>query len=137
MAKSRQSLIKTACGHKVKSHSEKKVDNWLFKNGWLSIYEPPMRFHEGNIIKPDWVLLPQKGISKPVIIEYWGLSVLKPNAARWAIKAQEKYERRKKRKEQHYKDSELYHYIGLTRPDLKNLEESLGKKLEMLIHLRM
>ena len=132
MASSRQSLVKTACGHRVKSQSEKKVDDWLFKNGWLSIYEPKVSLSKGNIAEPDWVLLPQNGICKPVIVEYWGLSVLKKNAAYWAKQAQPKYQERRKRKEELYRSNPHFHYIGLEMPDLKKLDERLGRVLESL-----
>ena len=58
MAKSRQSLMKTACGHRVKSKAEKRIDDWLHRNGWISIYEPEIKFRKTKT-QPDWVLLPQ------------------------------------------------------------------------------
>jgi hypothetical protein len=132
MAKSRQSLIKTACGNKVKSQSERKIDDWLYRNGWISIYEPKIVFSNGCETKPDWVLLPQNDVCKPIIVEYWGLSVLKPNASYWAKEAQPAYQKRRAKKEQHYESHRSYHYIGLEMPDLKRLDEALGKRLDEL-----
>lgn len=133
MGAKRKSLLKTSCGNRVKSVSEKKIDDWLYRNGWYAIYEPPVKVKKGHVLCPDWVLLPQNGIKKPVIIEYWGLSILKPNAANWAIQAQPDYEQKRKRKEEFYMDSSEYHYIGLTMPDLKELETALGSALEFLV----
>lgn len=96
------------------------------------MYEPPVRFPNGKVIHPDWVLLPQKGLKKPLIIEYWGLSVLKPNAAHWAIQAQDKYEQKRKKKEAYYTTSPDFHYIGLTMPDLKDLDTVLSSALDFL-----
>ena len=129
----RQTLLKTKCGHKVKSVSERKIDDWLYRNGWYSVYEPPLKVGKGHILSPDWVLLPQNGISKPVIIEYWGLSILKPNASNWAIQAQPDYQQKRKKKEEYYLSSESFHYIGLTMPDLKDLDVALGSSLEFLM----
>lgn len=131
MAKSRQSLMKTACGHRVKSKAEKRIDDWLHRNGWISIYEPEIKFCKTKT-QPDWVLLPQHGITKPVIVEYWGLSVLRPNASYWAQEAQPKYQEKRKFKESLYLDDENYHYIGLELPDLKQLDEVLGEALNRL-----
>ena len=129
----KESLLKTNCGNKVKSESERKIDNWLYRNGWISIYEPSLKIHKGKVIHPDWVLLPQNGITKPVIIEYWGLSVLKPNAAYWAKQVQPKYEAKRKKKELFYNNTPDYHYIGLTMPDLTDLDSILGVELDFLI----
>lgn len=131
MAKSRQSLMKTACGHRVKSKAEKRIDDWLHRNGWISIYEPEIKFCKTKT-QPDWVLLPQHGITKPVIVEYWGLSVLRPNASYWAQEAQPKYQEKRKFKESLYLGDENYHYIGLELPDLKQLDEVLGEALNRL-----
>jgi len=131
MAKSRQSLLKTACGHRVKSKAEKRIDDWLYRNGWISIYEPEIKFNKTKT-QPDWVLLPQKGITKPVIIEYWGLSVLRPNASYWAQEAQPKYQEKRRFKESLYSEDENYYYIGLELPDLTNLDEVLGEALTLL-----
>ncbi len=128
----KNSLLKTKCGNKVKSVSEKRIDDWLFKNGWYSVYEPPIKIDKGKVVNPDWVLLPQNGISKPIIIEYWGLSVLKPNASYWAVQAQPKYNERRKKKELFYESAPDYHYIGLTLPDLKDLDSVLGSALSFL-----
>lgn len=128
----RHTLLKTKCGHKVKSVSERKIDDWLYRNGWYSVYEPPVKIGNGHIVSPDWVLLPQNGIAKPVIIEYWGLSILKPNASNWAIQAQPDYQQKRKKKEDYYLSSQSFHYIGLTMPDLKDLDVALGSALEFL-----
>lgn len=132
MIVAKASYLKTKCGNKVKSESERRIDNWLYRNGWYAVYEPPIKVGKGHIVNPDWVLLPQNGISKPVIIEYWGLSVLKPNASYWAIQAQPKYEERRKKKELFYESTPDYHYIGLTMPDLKDLDSVLGASLAFL-----
>ena len=40
---------------------------------WVqTIYEPEVPTEKGKLIA-DWLILPQKGLDKPVIIEYWGL----------------------------------------------------------------
>ena len=132
MANGRQTLLKTTCGNLVKSEAERKIDNWLFRHGWSTVYEPKVPFSDGSQLQPDWVLLPQNGICRPVIVEYWGLSVLRPNAAYWAKEAQPKYQRRRKRKEALYTTTPHYHYIGLQLPDLAQLDSTLGEALDAL-----
>ena len=49
------------------------------------MYEPKIPA-DSEFLLPDWLLLPQCGIDKPVIVEYWGL-LRKENRADWVGRA--------------------------------------------------
>lgn len=65
--------------------SEAQVENWFWEQGIRCIYEPQIVIGDEEFL-PDWVLLPQNGIDKPVIIEYWGLCRDDHTLAKWALK---------------------------------------------------
>ena len=67
-----QGKCRCKSGHKVISWSEREIDDWLYDLGYQTIYEPEVPTEKGKLIA-DWLILPQKGLDKPVIIEYWGL----------------------------------------------------------------
>ena len=72
--KNQAKRTKTKAGYWVQSHSEAKIDNWLFKQKVNYVYEPVFWLDEKRIV-PDWVILPtpELGIEQSIIIEYWGL----------------------------------------------------------------
>ena len=58
------------------------------------MYEPKIPA-DSEFLLPDWLLLPQCGIDKPVIVEYWGL-LRKENRADWVAERLPKYFDKKK-----------------------------------------
>lgn len=123
----KQSLIRTKSGNKVQSISEAKIDNYLFESGYHPIYEPTIEMEDWEF-KPDWVILPQKSLDKPLIIEYWGL-LRKENRARWVIDRLPHYLARKEIKENIYESDERYHFLGIYPEQLDDLDVVLGKFL--------
>ena len=100
--KNQAKRTKTKAGYWVQSHSEAKIDNWLFKQKVNYVYEPVFWLDEKRIV-PDWVILPtpELGIEQSIIIEYWGLdyspSQMK-QVSGWVKDAAPKYQKRKKMK---------------------------------------
>ena len=91
--RSGSSLVKTKAGHKVRSQSEAKIDDWLFSQKLNFVYEP-IFWMRNRKIEPDWVIMPSDNPSvvRPIIIEYWGLSYSKKDlktAAHWVKNAKE------------------------------------------------
>jgi hypothetical protein len=134
--RSGSSLVKTKAGHKVRSQSEAKIDDWLFSQKLNFVYEPI--FWMGNRkIEPDWVVMPSDNpcVVRPIIVEYWGLSYSKKDlktAAHWVKNAKEGYEARRNRKESFYLEQNTYDYIGITPDNLKNLKRWLPQQLQKL-----
>jgi len=118
-------------GNSVASWSERTIDDLLFEAGYKTIYEPEVPTPKGVFIA-DWLVLPQHGLSKPVIIEYWGL-LRTTNRARWVEDRLPKYKQRKKYKESVYSLLDSYYYIAIYPEDLENNGEfSILEKLEVL-----
>lgn len=92
-------------GHKVRSRGEELIDNWLFEHGIAHAYDT---VHEESGLQPDWLLPAQN-----VAIEFWGVS------------GQDDYDRRRKKKEQAYEDSNLT-LVSVEPNDLDNLEHALS-----------
>ena len=124
--KNQAKRTKTKAGYWVQSHSEAKIDNWLFKQKVNYVYEPVFWLDEKRIV-PDWVILPtpELGIEQSIIIEYWGLdyspSQMK-QVSGWVKDAAPKYQKRKKMKETAYLEMEDYYYIGLSPEDCVDLD---------------
>lgn len=134
--RSGSSLVKTKAGHKVRSQSEAKVDNWLFSQKLNFVYEPIFWMHNRKI-EPDWVIMPSDNpsIVRPIIVEYWGLSYSKKDlkkAAHWVKNAKDGYEARRNRKEMFYSEQNTYDYIGITTDNIKNLKRWLPQQLQKL-----
>lgn len=121
--------MKTKHGHEVASFSEAQIDNWFWENGWKCVYEPQIVIDD-EVYLPDWVLWPQKGIDKPVIVEYWGLLRDDKTVAAWVQKKRPRYLRRKEEKEMAYRESELYYYVSLYPHEVANLDTILKTRLE-------
>ena len=121
--------MKTKHGHDVASFSEAQIDNWFWENGWKCVYEPQIVIDD-EVYLPDWVLWPQKGIDKPVIVEYWGLLRDDKTVAAWVQKKRPRYLRRKEEKEMAYRESELYYYVSLYPHEVANLDTILKTRLE-------
>jgi hypothetical protein len=111
--------------------SEAQVENWFWEQGIRCIYEPQIVIGDEEFL-PDWVLLPQNGIDKPVIIEYWGLCRDDHTLAKWALKKKPRYLDRKQFKESIYNGSEHYYYVGVYPQELNQLEVTLFQKLQDL-----
>lgn len=120
-------LIVTKAGNRVKSKAEAKVDDFFHDMGYHPIYEPIIEI-EGGLFTPDWVLLPQKELTKPVIVEYWGL-LRKGNRADWVIKRLPQYIERKEIKETVYCNDARYDFLGIYPEDLKKLKKVFTKFL--------
>lgn len=120
-------LITAKSGNIVKSVSEAAIDDFFFDAGYHPIYEPIIEIDD-NIFTPDWILLPQKGLSKPVIVEYWGL-LRTTNRAGWVTKKLPKYLERKEIKETAYAVSPHYDFLGLYPSDLDNLQQKFTEFL--------
>ena len=93
------------------------------------MYEPQIVIDD-EVYLPDWVLWPQKGIDKPIIVEYWGLLRDDKTVAAWVQKKRPRYLRRKEEKEMAYRESELYYYVSLYPHEVANLDTILKTKLE-------
>ena len=109
--------VTTASGHRVKSYSEARIDDWFFENGYRTIYEPIIEL-EGSEFVPDWLILPNDStVLRPIIVEYWGL-MRDGIVADWVIRRRERYERRKVEKEGVFGDSDSYDFIGILPSDI-------------------
>ena len=117
-------------GHKVVSWSEREIDDWLYDLGYQTIYEPKVPTEKGNLIA-DWLILPQKGLDKPVIIEYWGL-LREDNRAQWVEQRLPRYQEKKIYKENLYESLEDYYYVAIYPKDLEDGIEMLTGKLDIL-----
>jgi|TARA_B100002019_G_scaffold169203_1_gene146298 hypothetical protein len=115
----------------VQSLSEAKVENWFWKQDLRCVYEPQIVIDDEEFL-PDWVIWPQQGIRKPVIVEYWGLCRDDSTLARWALRKKPKYLERKEFKESIYNGSDDYHYVGVFPDELNQLDVILSEKLELL-----
>ena len=123
--------VKTKHGHEVASFSEAQIDNWFWENNWKCVYEPQIVIND-EVYLPDWVVWPQKGIDKPIIVEYWGLLRDDKTVAAWVHKKRPRYLRRKAEKEMAYHGSELYYYMGVYPHEVNDLDKILLAKLEGL-----
>lgn len=114
---------KCKSGNQVVSWSEQTIDDWFFDSGIKTIYEPeiPVWLDDSDYLLPDWLILPQHGLDKPVIVEYWGL-LRKTNRAAWVESRLPKYLERKHHKESIYRDLEHYHYLGILPEHIESAE---------------
>jgi len=139
MAKNRKSgssMVKTKAGHKVRSKSEAKIDDWLFSQRMNYVYEPVF-WMNGRKIEPDWVIMPgdNPAVSRPIIIEYWGLSYSPKQMKRISSgveNAQEGYAKRRKNKEAFYAELETYDYIGIIPDQVSVLKRWLPEQFQKL-----
>lgn len=139
MAKNRKggsSMVKTKAGHKVRSKSEAKIDDWLFSQRLNYVYEPVF-WMNGRKIEPDWVIMPgdNPAVSRPIIIEYWGLSYSPKQMKKvssWVENAQKSYAKRRKNKEAFYAELETYDYIGIIPDQVSVLKRWLPEQFQKL-----
>ena len=117
-------------GHRVVSWSEREIDDWLYDLGYQTIYEPEVPTEKGNLIA-DWLILPQKGLHKPVIIEYWGL-LREDNRAQWVEQRLPKYKEKKIYKEDLYESLEDYYYVAIYPNELIMGMDMITEKLDIL-----
>ena len=126
--------VTTASGHRVKSYSEARIDDWFFENGYRTIYEPIIEL-EGSDFVPDWLILPNDStVLRPIIVEYWGL-MRDGIVADWVIRRRERYERRKLEKEGIFGDSDSYDFIGILPSDIDSpqaMDRYLRREIETL-----
>jgi|TARA_B110000263_G_scaffold246161_1_gene256813 hypothetical protein len=117
-------------GHIVVSWSEREIDDWLYDLGYQTIYEPKVPTEKGNLIA-DWLILPQKGLDKPVIIEYWGL-LREDNRAQWVEDRLPRYKEKKIYKEDLYESLEDYYYISIYPNEMEMGKDMIVEKLDIL-----
>ena len=126
--------VTTASGHRVKSYSEARIDDWFFENGYRTIYEPIIEL-EGSEFVPDWLILPNDStVLRPIIVAYWGL-MRDGIVADWVIRRRERYERRKVEKEGVFGDSDSYDFIGILPSDIDSpqaMDRYLRREIETL-----
>tara|TARA_B100000683_G_scaffold46674_1_gene43275 strand:- start:3610 stop:4014 length:405 start_codon:yes stop_codon:yes gene_type:complete len=125
--------VKTKNQHLVASYGEAQIDNWLWENNWKCVYEPQIVIDDEEFL-PDWVVWPQQGIDKPVIIEFWGLCRQDGKIAAWVIKKRDRYLYRKEIKESAYESCPHYYYIGVYPHQLDNLDAVLAEALQQIIN---
>ena len=65
------------------SYGEAQIDNWFWEHNWKCVYEPQIVIDDEEFL-PDWILWPQQGINKPIIVEFWGLCREDGGVAQWA-----------------------------------------------------
>lgn len=104
-------LYKCKDGHKVRSKSEKVIDDYLFEHNILHIYEKEIVIDQNITIHPDFYL-PKFNL----FIEHWGYNNID-------------YERKKQFKLDFYNKNKIT-VITTTEDDIQNLEAILDKKLK-------
>jgi hypothetical protein len=119
---------KCKSGNKVVSWSEQTIDDWFFEHEIRAIYEPQIPA-DSEFLLPDWLLLPQCGIDKPIIVEYWGL-LRKENRAEWVKERLPRYLDKKKSKEDIYTDLDAYYYLSILPEHMEDLDNYLPQELE-------
>lgn len=127
--------VDTASGHRVKSYSEARIDDWFHSHGYRTIYEPVIELNGREFI-PDWLILPNDStVMRPIIVEYWGL-LRKGKVADWVIKRRERYSLRKIEKEDIFEASEAYDFIGIMPDDISSghrMDSYLSEQLDLLL----
>jgi hypothetical protein len=120
--RNRPSLVTTASGHRVKSFSEAKIDDWFHAQGLRTIYEPELLL-DGRIFVPDWLILPNDTtVMRPILVEYWGL-LREGDVADWVLQRRQRYLDRKEFKEDVYGASQAYDFIGIMPAQLSDPAE--------------
>ena len=103
----------TLRGEVVRSHSEKVIADWFYRNGIRYAYEHPAFDRRGAMIsRPDFYL-PAYG----VYVEYWGLA----GTGKW-------YDRTMRWKGAQYRTNGV-RVVSLYPGELMNLDEALGSRL--------
>lgn len=126
--------VVTASGHRVKSYSEARIDDWFHANGYRTIYEPVIEL-DGRDFIPDWLILPNDStVLRPIIVEYWGL-MREGIVADWVDKRRERYTLKKIEKEGVFGSSEAYDFIGIMPDDISaphRMDAYLNNQLTLL-----
>lgn len=102
-------------GHRVRSRGELLIDNWLYYNKILHVYEKPIWDSTGAKMRCDFYLLENK-----LFIEYWGLET-------------EEYRKRRKEKEKIYQELSLS-VANVENKDIYDLEAHLRNMLTHDFH---
>lgn len=101
-------------GHYVRSQGEQLIDNWLYSNDILHVYEPALTINA----KTNETLIPDFYLKKDdVYIEFWGIEDL-PS-----------YAKRKEQKITIY-DRENINVIHLNQTDINNLDDVMQRELK-------
>ena len=108
-----ETRLKAKDGHMVTSRGELIIDNMLYDAGIVHAYERELPIKK--LVKTDFYI-PAKNGGKAVYIEFWG------------IKDNEEYLKRKKIKQEIYKN-EGYNLINIEPEHYENLERYLIKEL--------
>lgn len=104
-------LYKCKDGHKVRSKSEKVIDDYLFEHNIIHVYEKEIVVDQNITIHPDFYL-PNFNL----YIEHWGYNNID-------------YERKKQFKINFYNKNKIT-VISTTEDDIQNIETVLDKKLK-------
>ena len=111
----------TASGHRVKSFSEARIDDWFHDQGLQTIYEPSLVL-EDTLFVPDWLILPDDHtVLRPILVEYWGL-LRDGQVADWVVRRRDRYVSRKLTKERVYGASGSYDFIGIMPEQLADMD---------------
>ena len=108
-----ETLLKTKDGHLVRSRAEMIIDNLLYEYGLTHAYERELTVAES--VFSDFYI-PARNGRRAIYIEFWG------------IKNNEKYNERKRIKQEIYKTNNL-NLIEIEEKDLENLDSFLRRKL--------
>ena len=107
----------TQDGHKVRSLSEKNIDDYLYMNGIVHAYEKTISTPEGDLIPDFYIPAGVNDNSGRVYIEFWGMN-------------SDDYNERKKQKLSIYKKNDFIdNLIQLEEKHLSDLDSHLGKML--------
>ena len=102
-------------GHCVRSLSELVIDNWLFRNGYLHVYEKAVKFDNDS---KTFVICDFYIPKLDVYIEYWG-------------KYDEKYLARKHAKRKLYKENNIK-LIELDYEKIKRIDEFMKSEIKKI-----
>ena len=109
----------------MQSHSEAKIDNWLFKQKVNYVYEPVFWLDEKRIV-PDWLSCQhQNSVLNKASLLNTGVGLLsQPNETGFWLgkRCFPKISETKKMKETAYLEMEDYYYIGLSPDDCVDLD---------------
>lgn len=105
--------------HKVRSKSEKMIDDWLFDNRFSHIYEPELLLNEDKSIKPDFkIFLPN---NKILYLEHLGYG-----------ENNLEYQEQIVYKNKIYQKNNL-DVIYTTEKDMENLDKALSTKFKIFL----
>lgn len=110
--------IITQDGHRVRSLSEKTIDDWLYMNKIVHAYERPLVTAHGDLVPDFYIPAGVMPGSHAVYMEYWGME------------GKPEYDARKQKKLEIYRaNNMLDQLIELTPSHISDLDSELSKQL--------